>query len=104
MQFITEALSVLLDAFKNFNMLPPSTFHQNFEFSVYVICFKSSKIHANMQWNTISEATVQCIGIHDIPNYHTCENSTKEMLLMSKHNMLQLESCQIMLTRRFTQG
>ena len=57
MSIFTEALSVFIDVFKNFHMLPP--FHQNFEFLVYVIWFKSSKIRVNMQWNTVLEATVE---------------------------------------------
>ena len=44
-------------------MLPPSPFHQNFEFLVYIIWFKSSKIRVNMQWNMVSEATVGCYKI-----------------------------------------
>ena len=39
-----------------------TNFCQNFEFLVDVIWFKSSKINVNLQWNTVSEGTVQLKG------------------------------------------
>ena len=61
MPILTEAFSVFLDTFKKLPYASP--FHQNFDFLVYVIWFKSSKIRVNMQWNTVSEATAPCLQL-----------------------------------------